>query len=241
VCGAGRRRPGTARATADVLAALGAWVAEDLRNPDGLARPFLRRAAQTIRARRLSALPDDTRVIEDAEFVEIQGRAALVRGDWRETGGGEVGRGDAGGQQQASDGKSVGCDTGLLPLRTGAPLQRVAVPTDGAGGLTAPRCGHFGHCSCFTIVEVDAGEIGAVSVVDNVPHRDGGCMTPVLLLSHHRVDAIVVDGIGGRPLAGFGEVGIAVHSGVGETVEQAVRAYAAGQLPQVAPGGTCRH
>ena len=49
----------------------------------------------------------------------------------------------------------------------------------------------------------------------NAPHTEGGCMAPVLVLAEHNVDAIVVDGIGGRPLMGFNQVGIAVHAGVG--------------------------
>jgi len=123
----------------------------------------------------------------------------------------------------------------------GKRARRVAVPSEGPGGLVARRSGHFGHCECFTVVEIDGSEIGAASVVTNAPHQDGGCMTPVMLLADNAVDAIVVDGIGGRPLAGFMQVGIAVHAGIGETVEEAVRAYALDLLPQVGPGGTCQH
>jgi len=118
---------------------------------------------------------------------------------------------------------------------------RVAVPSESPGGLAARRSGHFGHCTCFTIVGVNDGQLGEVTVVENLPHTEGGCMAPVMLLAEHMVDAIVVEGIGGRPLAGFNHVGIAVHAGVGETVEQTVRAYALDMLPPVGPGGSCRH
>jgi predicted Fe-Mo cluster-binding NifX family protein len=125
--------------------------------------------------------------------------------------------------------------------QTATLVRRVAVPTDGSDGLTARRSGHFGHCSHFTIVELNGIEIGEVKVIENAPHQEGGCMTPVMLLADTMVDAIVVDGIGGRPLAGFTQMGIAVHAGVGETVEHVVRAYAMDLLPQVGPGGTCQH
>jgi predicted Fe-Mo cluster-binding NifX family protein len=119
--------------------------------------------------------------------------------------------------------------------------RRVAIPSQSPGGLEARRSAHFGHCECFTVVDVNDGSIGEVTVVSNAPHQEGGCMTPVMLLADNKVDAIVVDGIGGRPLQGFMQVGIAVHAGVGETVEQAVKAYAMDLLPPVGPGGTCQH
>jgi predicted Fe-Mo cluster-binding NifX family protein len=118
---------------------------------------------------------------------------------------------------------------------------RVAVPSEHPGGLQARRSGHFGRAECFTVVDVTDGQIGDVSVVQNAPHTEGGCMMPVMLLSQHGVNAIVVDGIGGRPLQGFGQVGITVHAGVGETVDQSVRAYAQDLLPSFGPEGACQH
>lgn len=118
---------------------------------------------------------------------------------------------------------------------------RVAVPSERPGGLAARRSGHFGQCECFTVADLTGGALGDVQVIDNAPHFEGGCMTPVLLLAEHQVDAIVVDGIGGRPLMGFGQVGIAVHAGVGDTVEQALRAYALDLLPEFGPDQACRH
>lgn len=118
---------------------------------------------------------------------------------------------------------------------------RVAVPSEGPGGLTARRSGHFGHCECFTVVEIVDGDVVAVEIVQNAPHEEGGCMRPVLMLAENAVDAIVVDGIGGRPLMGFNQVGIAVHAGVGGDVQTAVTAYAQGSLPEVGMEGACRH
>jgi predicted Fe-Mo cluster-binding NifX family protein len=118
---------------------------------------------------------------------------------------------------------------------------RVAIPSESPGGLQARRSGHFGRCECFTLVDVSDGTVGDVHVLTNAPHTDGGCMTPVLLLAEHMVDAIVVDGIGGRPLMGFNQVGIAVHAGRGDDVQTAVHAYIAGGLPVVGLEGACQH
>jgi predicted Fe-Mo cluster-binding NifX family protein len=118
---------------------------------------------------------------------------------------------------------------------------RVAVPSEAPGGLAAPRSGHFGHCECFTVVEIVDGKVVGVEVVENAPHQEGGCMQPVMLLAENAVNAIVVDGIGGRPLMGFNQVGIAVHAGTGADVQTAVAAYAQGALPEVGLEGTCQH
>jgi predicted Fe-Mo cluster-binding NifX family protein len=124
---------------------------------------------------------------------------------------------------------------------TNATRQRVAVPSEAPGGLTARRSGHFGRCECFTVVEVEGETAVAVEVIDNLPHQDGGCMRPVLLLAENGVDAIVVDGIGGRPLLGFHQVGIAVHAGDGADVQSAISAFARGSLPELGLEGACHH
>jgi predicted Fe-Mo cluster-binding NifX family protein len=91
------------------------------------------------------------------------------------------------------------------------------------------------------VVEVLDGAMTSVEVVPNAPHEEGGCMRPVLMLAEQNVDAIVVDGIGGRPLMGFNQVGIAVLAGTGADVQTAVTAYIEGILPVVGLEGACQH
>ncbi len=109
---------------------------------------------------------------------------------------------------------------------------RIAIPSELPGGLEARRSGHFGRCECFTLVDLEDGAVGQVQVLTNAPHTEGGCMAPVMALAEHLVDAIVVDGIGGRPLMGFNQVGIAVHAGIGDLQ---------GGLPVVGLEGACQH
>ena len=118
---------------------------------------------------------------------------------------------------------------------------RIAIPSELPGGLQARRSGHFGRCECFTLVDVVDGKVGEVEILQNAPHTEGGCMAPVLVLAEHNVDAIVVDGIGGRPLMGFNQVGIAVHAGMGPDVQTTVAAYIQGALPVVGLEGACQH
>ena len=119
---------------------------------------------------------------------------------------------------------------------------KLAVPTMGAAGLEAQRAGHFGHCDCFTVVEIENGEVKGATEVANPPHEEGGCLRPVGILADAGVDAIVAAGMGMRPLMGFNQVGITVyfdneHAIVGD----AARVVAAGQAPVMGADQACNH
>jgi predicted Fe-Mo cluster-binding NifX family protein len=118
---------------------------------------------------------------------------------------------------------------------------RIAIPSELPGGLDAQRAGHFGRCACFTLVDVVGEEVRDVEVLQNAPHTEGGCMAPVLVLAEHNVNAIVVQGIGGRPLMGFNQVGITVLAGVGTDVRTTIDAYLSGGLPEVGMEHACQH
>lgn len=121
---------------------------------------------------------------------------------------------------------------------------RLAIPSDNPGGLEAPHSNHFGHCEIFTIVDISENNIGSVEKLANQEHGPGGCMTPVTMLLDQRVEAIVVTGIGARPLQGFNKVGISVYLANDDTV-QSVQTIAegmiAGNFPVIRPDQTCRN
>lgn len=118
----------------------------------------------------------------------------------------------------------------------------LAVPSNGSGGLEAERSGHFGHCDCFTIVEIENGTAGEARVVPNLEHIEGGCLRPVQMLAAEGVNAIIVAGIGPRPLAGFNEAGITVYfDDQLPHVGEAVAAVAAGTARPIDPSHACRH
>jgi len=119
---------------------------------------------------------------------------------------------------------------------------KLAIPTMGQAGLDSERSGHFGHCDCFTIVDIEDGEIKSVSSLDNPPHEEGGCLRPVMLLADAGADAIVAAGMGMRPMMGFQQVGITVYfenrtPNVGEVAKMA----AAGTLPIMGAENACNH
>jgi len=117
---------------------------------------------------------------------------------------------------------------------------RIAVPSNGAGGLDGMRAGHFGHCDVFTFIDVENGEIKDVSTLQNEEHVQGGCMVPVNLLASHNVNVLVVGGIGMRPLMGFRQVGIDVyHDAERPEIRPVVEDLIAGKLSEISNDQVC--
>lgn len=117
---------------------------------------------------------------------------------------------------------------------------RIAVPSNGEGGLDGQRAGHFGHCDVFTLIDVENNEIKNVSTIANREHVQGGCMVPVNLLSDNKVNALIVGGIGMRPLMGFRNVGIDVyHDAQRPDIRPVVESLLAGDLPLIADNQVC--
>jgi len=117
---------------------------------------------------------------------------------------------------------------------------RIAVPSNGQGGLDGQRAGHFGHCDVFTLIDVEDGEIKNVSALTNQPHEQGGCMVPVNFLAEHKVTALIVGGIGMRPLMGFRQVGINVfHDAERAEIKPVVEDLIAGRLAEIREDQVC--
>jgi len=125
---------------------------------------------------------------------------------------------------------------------------RIAVPSVGKGGLDGQRSQHFGHCDAFTLVDVKDGKISNVTVINNSAHQEGGCLVPVNTLSNYKVNALVVSGIGLRPLTAFNEVGIDVyHDATCADIKPVVESLITGNLSIISRdqtcggGGNCQH
>lgn len=117
---------------------------------------------------------------------------------------------------------------------------RIAVPSNGNGGLDGIRSGHFGHCDVFTFIDVQDGQISNVSTLRNNGHVQGGCMVPVNLLAEHKVNALIVGGIGMRPLMGFRQVGISVyHDAERAEIKPVVEDLIAGNLMEIQDNQVC--
>ncbi len=118
---------------------------------------------------------------------------------------------------------------------------KIALPSMAPGGLEAEISAHFGHSDVFTMVTIEDNKIAGAELVKNPPHSQGGCMAPVMLLKENGADAIIVTGIGMRPMMGFQQVGIKVFSGVEGTIESVVNEYLAGNLQPAGDDIVCGH
>lgn len=128
---------------------------------------------------------------------------------------------------------------------------RIAIPTNSPGGLDAERSDHFGHCDIFTMIELNGQKaITGVTTIQNGDHEAGGCMVPVKILQDAGAQAIIVGGMGARPMRGFADVGITVYfadRSSMRTVQDVVEGLTASKLPvmhadQVCQGsGNCHH
>jgi len=117
---------------------------------------------------------------------------------------------------------------------------RIAIPSVGTGGLDGQRSGHFGHCDVFTFVDVEEGEIKNITTIPNQTHVQGGCMVPVNLLAEHNVKALIVGGIGMRPLMGFRQVGIDVyHDETRPEIRPVVEDLISGKLSVIGDDQVC--
>jgi len=118
--------------------------------------------------------------------------------------------------------------------------QLIAVPSNNPGGLDSEMSGHFGHCDVFTVVKIKDGKIDDVSILENLPHEQGGCMAPVNFLSQNNVQILIAGGMGMRPLMGFQQVGIDVYHNNGITgVSDVLAAFSENKLAKFTQNNTC--
>jgi len=121
-------------------------------------------------------------------------------------------------------------------------LIRVAVPSEAPGGLDAGRSGQFARSPFFTLVDVYDGTVVAVSAVAN--EIDGGAsrLAPVLTLSEHSADAVIVAGIDFRLLLDCVQTGIRVFAGADEPdVRTVIDAFLQSELLPVGQEATRAH
>jgi predicted Fe-Mo cluster-binding NifX family protein len=118
---------------------------------------------------------------------------------------------------------------------------RIAVPTNGPGGLDAERSPHFGRADSFTLVDVAGGAIVGDSTVANPPHVQGGCGRTVSMLADAGVGTAIVVGMGGGPLAAMQAKGMtALFDDRSPTPRAAVEAYLAGGMAAFGGDQVCR-
>jgi predicted Fe-Mo cluster-binding NifX family protein len=114
---------------------------------------------------------------------------------------------------------------------------KLGIPSLRPGGLDADVSAHFGHCEVFTAVELKGNDIKEVWTIAN--DGEHNCMIPVQKMSSAVIDAVLIGGIGRRPLIEFQNKGIRVFVGVGGTVKDAVADYLSDSLREATLQDVC--
>ena len=94
-------------------------------------------------------------------------------------------------------------------------------------GLDGQMSGHFGHVAAFTLVtyDDDSKEIIEVKSLGNAAHEQGGCMAPVQVIYKAGAKAVILGGIGMRPLMHFNDLGIIPYRGIQGSVKDNFEAF----------------
>ncbi len=121
--------------------------------------------------------------------------------------------------------------------------RKIVFPTNEHQGLLSKRDAHFGRANFYTVVELSPeGKTVDVLVVKNEGHKASGCGGAVENICILGADALIVSGIGGSPLQGFVQKGLAVyHDNISVSVEQSLNAFLANQLTKMQPDMSCSH
>lgn len=113
---------------------------------------------------------------------------------------------------------------------------RIAIATEGKGGLDDRLSAHFGRSRTFTIVNVD----GSVEILENTSEHYGGTGSPPELLKASKVDALVCTGMGPRAIGMLGEFGIKVYIGGEGKARDALALLREGKLRLISLDDGCK-
>ena len=125
---------------------------------------------------------------------------------------------------------------------------KIGFPVQQDEGLNSAVFNHFGSAPMFIIV--DTHENTVATILNRDQHHAHGSCNPLKALDDHRVDAIVVGGIGAGALTRLNQLGITVHRSQGRTINENISLFAARQLPEMtlksccgghSHGGECAH
>lgn len=108
---------------------------------------------------------------------------------------------------------------------------KIAVATE--GNMVAE---HFGHCSQYTLFEVEDQRVISKTVIPNPGHQPG--FLPGYL-ANLGVNCVIAGGMGARAVELFAERGIQTITGASGPVDEVVHAYLRGNLQT--RGGFCDH
>ena len=114
---------------------------------------------------------------------------------------------------------------------------KVCFPVHKDEGVNSTVYNHFGSAPEFIVVNT---ELQSTITVENkdLDHVHGAC-NPVIAVGGHKIDAVVVGGIGAGALMKLNADGIKVYKAVKETVKANLDLLKDNRLPELALHHTC--
>ena len=114
---------------------------------------------------------------------------------------------------------------------------KICFPVQNDQGFESAVYNHFGSAPVFVVVDTDTN--GVASINNRDQHHAHGACNPMKALDNHKVDAIVVGGIGAGALTRLNQMGITVHRSQGETIRENLSMFQANSLPVLTVQGCC--
>jgi len=107
---------------------------------------------------------------------------------------------------------------------------KVCFPVSKADGIESEVHGHFGSAPQFVLVDSDTNNI--TTIINKDKHHVHGTCNPLKALNNHKVDALVVSGIGVGALSRLSHLGIKVFKAKALTIKENIALLKAHTLPE---------
>jgi predicted Fe-Mo cluster-binding NifX family protein len=114
---------------------------------------------------------------------------------------------------------------------------KIGFPVQQDAGLDSVVYNHFGSAPLFIVVNTD--EQSVVAVANRDQHHVHGACNPTKALGDHKVEAIIVGGIGAGALSRLNQMGITVYRAEGGTVKDNLMRLTSTGLPQYSLSSCC--
>jgi predicted Fe-Mo cluster-binding NifX family protein len=114
---------------------------------------------------------------------------------------------------------------------------KLCIPTLGNGGLEDLVSEHFGRAPTFIVVNMATNE---VHVVANTGEHFGGAGNTPDLVAAAGAEVMLCSGLGPRAINMFEQLGIEVYVGARGTVQDAIKAFQAGELAEASDANACK-
>lgn len=114
---------------------------------------------------------------------------------------------------------------------------KICMPTMGQGGMEEKVHNHFGSAKFFTVYDTESKELTVIENA-NAHHSHGACQ-PLKAISGQGIDIVLTAGIGARAISKINAGGIKVYKMEGNTVEEAIQKFEAGELAEMRSDQAC--